>query len=65
MTTKVTIEAGAHPVKIEGLHPGTNELVSSFCGGVVQPGQSWTFYAHSAMDLRVHEVHAGGEDAHE
>ena len=57
MTTKVTVEANhGWPVKVEGLKPETNEPIPHGYGYVVPAGETRTYYVHSSLDLRIHEV---------
>ena len=57
MSSKITIEANnGRPVRIEGLQPGTNDLVNPEFGGIIQPGESFIAFVHAAMDLRISEI---------
>jgi hypothetical protein len=63
MTTTVTIKALHNwPVTYTGVDPKTGEPISGYAGRV-EPGASLDVICHSTMDLRIHEVQPGEDDA--
>lgn len=57
MTTTVIVKANhGWPVKVEGYQPNSDLRTMHYYGDIVPAGEERTFYVHSSMDLRIHEI---------